>query len=72
METISKIKQKSTPVYDVCIDFDEASIAWTSNKKYIGNGSYKYVCPVEKNDIKCGKVCYKLGEFCWQHRNWNK
>ena len=30
------------PVYEVDIDFDEASEAWRSNKTSIGNGQYKY------------------------------
>jgi hypothetical protein len=30
------------PLYDVDIDFDEASIAWRANKKSIGNGQFKY------------------------------
>lgn len=30
------------PLYDVDIDFDEASEAWRSNKISIGNGQYKY------------------------------
>ena len=32
------------PLYEVNIDFDEASRAWLHNKKKIGNGSYKYIC----------------------------
>ena len=34
---------KNIPLYEVNIDFDEASEAWKSNKKYIGNGCYKYI-----------------------------
>jgi hypothetical protein len=30
------------PLYDVDINFDEASEAWRSNKTSIGNGEYKY------------------------------
>ena len=30
------------PLYEVDIDFDEASEAWRSNKTSIGNGQYKY------------------------------
>jgi hypothetical protein len=30
------------PVYEVDIDFDEASEAWRANKTSIGNGQYKY------------------------------
>jgi hypothetical protein len=37
-------------LYEVNIDFDEASEAWRANKKYIGNGSYKYITP-KKNTL---------------------
>ncbi len=42
---ITRIKSGTIrPVtYDVNIDFDEASDAWRSNKKSIGNGMFKYV-----------------------------
>lgn len=56
-------------LYEVNIDFDEASRAWMSNKKLIGNGHYKYICTVEKNGITCGKSCYKELTYCWIHRN---
>jgi hypothetical protein len=36
------------------IDFNEASIAWRSNKKSIGNGCYKYIC---MKKTKLGKIC---------------
>lgn len=57
-------------LYEVNIDFDEASSAWAKNKKSIGNGHYKYVCPHEnQRGIKCKKICYKESEYCWSHRN---
>ena len=60
---------KKNVLYEVNIDFDEASIAWKMNKKYVGNGTYKYVCPVIKTDsIQCGNKCYKSSEYCWIHR----
>ena len=33
-----------TPLYEVNIDFDEASKAWRANKRSIGNGHYRYLC----------------------------
>jgi len=36
------------PLYDVDIDFDEASEAWRANKISIGNGQYKYKKHVKK------------------------
>ncbi len=35
-------KYMQKPLYDVDINFDEASEAWRSNKTSIGNGEYKY------------------------------
>jgi hypothetical protein len=57
------------PQYAVDIDFDEASRAWTSNKKSIGNGSYKYMCAgVFKNGKKCNRTVDQVGcEFCKMH-----
>ena len=58
------------PQYAVDIDFDEASRAWKSNKKSIGNGSYKYMCAgVFKNGKKCNRtVVDQVGcEFCKMH-----
>ena len=31
------------PVYDVDIDFDEASLAWRANKRLVGEGHFAYV-----------------------------
>ena len=56
--------------FEVNIDFDDATKKWRSNKKSIGNGCYKYICPVTKNEKKCGKTCYKELLYCWQHRKY--
>ena len=56
-------------LYEVNIDFDEASRAWNANKKSIGNGHYKYICTIGKNGLQCGKSCYKDLSYCWIHRN---
>jgi hypothetical protein len=75
MESTSKINNSqdirmNMVTYEVNIDFDEASNFWKQNKKSIGNGQYKYICPKDKKDgSKCGKICYKEMEFCWIHRN---
>ena len=47
-----------TPMFEVDIDFDEASIAWMQNKKKIGTGSYTYVCGAPSRS-KPGKFCKK-------------
>ena len=37
-------------------DFDYASECWKSNKKYVGNGCYKYMC---QSFTKKGKPCVR-------------
>lgn len=57
---------------EVNIDFEDASTEWKKNKKYIGNGSYKYICTHKtqhQNKNVCGRICYKKTEYCWIHRN---
>lgn len=67
VQTRSQTKN-SKKEYDVNIDFDESSKEWMANKKSIGNGYYKYICPVEKNGTKCGKSCHTNLPYCWIHR----
>ena len=69
VKTRSQTKKEQKQLYEVNIDFDEASRAWHANKKSIGNGHYKYICTLEKNDIKCAKSCYKDLPYCWIHRS---
>jgi len=73
MQTRSQTIYQSFPLYEVCIDFDEASEAWKANKKSIGNGSYKYVC--NKRGIKnkmCLKKCLPGEEYCQTHLRMHK
>lgn len=63
-----KQEQKTPDLYEVNIDFDDASRQWRANKKSIGNGSYKYVCSLTKQNKKCNKVCHNQSEYCWIHR----
>ena len=42
MKTRSQTKKEHI-LYEVNIDFDEASREWKKNKKSIGNGEYKYI-----------------------------
>lgn len=68
MNTRSKTNQLRIKVD---IDFNEASIAWRSNKKPIKNGCFKYLCcqktlsgnPCKResqtNDIYCSQHCVK-------------
>ena len=45
MNTRSQTTYEKKTLYEVNIDFDEASEAWRANKKYVGNGTYKYITP---------------------------
>ena len=56
-------------IYEDHIDFDESSTSWRQNKKYVGNGMYKYICPCfTKKGNKCGKVTWKNEECCYIHQ----
>jgi len=55
-------------LYKVEIDFDEASFAWKANKKYVGNGTYKYICTQKcKNGNQCKRERLQSGDFCKMH-----
>ena len=42
VERIEKLLLRK-PIYEVNIDFDDASRAWKANKKYMGDGTYRYL-----------------------------
>ena len=42
VERIEKLLLRK-PIYEVNIDFDGASRAWKANKKYLGDGTYRYL-----------------------------
>jgi|688.fasta_scaffold339351_1 hypothetical protein len=55
-------------VYEVDIDFDEASRMWEYNKKRIGSGSYKYICCVlNKSGVKCSRQVVGDTKYCRGH-----
>jgi hypothetical protein len=65
MKTRSQTRSQTSKImYEVVINFDEASNEWKSNKKYVGNGCYKYICnKLLKNGNNCKKqpipgMCY--------------
>ena len=65
MNTRSKSLKK---IYEVNINFDEASEVWKSNKKYIGNGTYKYICyhkTISGNN--CKKESLMGSNYCIKH-----
>ena len=67
--TRSQTRYLQNQLYEVNIDFDEASVAWKANKKSIGNGSYKYIC---QGQLKSGSFCKREAkpgsEFCSWHK----
>jgi len=68
-KVIMNTRSKSTKnLYKVEIDFDEASNAWKSNKKYIGNGTYKYICCHKtKSGKNCSKTNLSDSNYCIIH-----
>ena len=61
-------KQEKETLYEVDIDFDEASYAWKANKISIGNGSYRYMCAnISKNNNVCLKKCLQGEIYCKTH-----
>lgn len=68
MHTRSQTKYEGSALYEVNIDFDGASESWKSNKKSIGNGSYKYICiAIKPNGEKCGIKCISCEQYCRIH-----
>ena len=68
MQTRSQTKYEKSAIYEVNIDFDEASEAWKANKMYIGNGSYRYICCKKgKNNNNCVSKCLPGENYCKTH-----
>lgn len=55
--------KEMVPIFEVDIDFDQASKCWKANKRSIGNGSYVYVCA----NAKCVKEPLVGFDFCRLH-----
>ena len=73
METRSQTNYEKGALYEVNIDFDEASAAWRQNKKQVSPGHFKYICTILKKDgTSCGNSCTKDSAYCWGHRGHNK
>lgn len=68
MKTRSQTKTVQFTELSVDIDFDEASIAWNSNKKRLSNGEYVYICGnTLNNGGYCKRKPYKNDEHCHLH-----
>jgi hypothetical protein len=65
MKTRSQTNYENSALYEVNINFDEASKYWKENKRYICNGTYKYVCAkLDKNNNCCKNKCLPCEEYC--------
>ena len=70
MNTRSQTKYNNSALYEVNIDFDEASSAWRSNKKPVGDGTFKYICcGITKTGNKCVREPLQNSEYCKTHIN---
>jgi hypothetical protein len=68
MKTRSQTNYENSVLYEVNINFDHASNIWRENKRYVGNGSYKYVCiKKDKNNNFCKNKCLVGEEYCKTH-----
>jgi hypothetical protein len=71
VQTRSQLKKERVevqPLYEVDIDFDEASECWKANKISIGNGSYRYICANKtKNNNGCLRKCLQGEIYCKTH-----
>jgi hypothetical protein len=68
---LNKVLNES--LYEVNIDFDEASREWKSNKKQTTNGCYKYICiQITKSGNQCKRESEKGCNFCKCHNKIKK
>ena len=67
-QTRSEWVPTTVAIYEVDIDFDEASKMWKFNKKRMGNGTYKYICcELNKSGLKCGRNIADDAKYCKTH-----
>ena len=61
-------KSELLSIYEVNIDFDEASEAWLANKKRQSNATYKYICLGQtKTGRSCNKKPLENSNYCSCH-----
>ena len=67
-EIVESTQPRVQPLFQVEIDFDEASKSWLENKKSIGNGCYKYTCiKITKTGKKCKNDSLRGCDKCRFH-----
>lgn len=63
-----EMQLKSKSELEFIYDFDYASECWKSNKKYVGNGCYKYMCQsVTKKGKPCVRTALQGDIYCKMH-----
>ena len=68
LKTSDRSKQDENGLYEVNIDFDDASSAWRSNKKSIGGGCYKYICEAKtQTGNNCNRQVISGCAYCKTH-----
>lgn len=67
MKTRSQTNYENLALYEVKIDFDEASESWKVNKRSIGNGSYRYLCAKKSKNNNCSTKCLPGEIYCKTH-----
>ena len=52
------------------INFDEASLEWRKNKKYLGNGLFTYLCNyIHSNGKHCTKIRVSSSKYFINYPN---
>jgi hypothetical protein len=68
MKTRSETNYENSALYEVNIDFNEASETWRANKRSIGTGHYRYLCcKKNKNNNCCLIKCLPGENYCKTH-----
>ena len=62
-------QNKNKQIYSNSIDFDEASRLWRLNKKYLGNGYFRYKCAHFSTNTQsyCGNKLHESHSHCKYH-----
>jgi hypothetical protein len=62
------VAEMREPLYEVNIDFDEASKAWYANKKRMPNSMCRYIClGITKKGNACNRKPLIHSDYCYCH-----
>jgi hypothetical protein len=65
------LAERPNDKFTVEIDFDKASEAWRDNKFIISCRNYVYICPLVKDNKKCGRQPFNGRHYCLVHNYLN-